>query len=108
MYFITLVEKLESVKRLPGYLKNFYFLIGAFFLVWMMFIDTNDFYSQYKMRKKLKDLESEKEYYLQKIKEVEKDREELLSNNKLLEKFAREKYLMKKPSEDLYVIVPEE
>jgi len=39
------------------------------------------------------------------IKDVEKDREELLSNDKLLEKFAREKYLMKKPTEDLYVIV---
>ena len=107
-YFITLVEKLKRVKRLPAYLKNFYFLIGAFFLVWMLFIDTNDFYSQYKKRRKLNDLENEKEYYIQKIIEVEKDREELLSNNKLLEKFAREKYLMKKPTEDLYVIVLEE
>jgi cell division protein FtsB len=42
------------------------------------------------------------------IKEVEKDREELLSNNELLEKFAREKYLMKKESEDLYILVPDE
>jgi len=96
------------VKRLPGYLKNFYFIIGAFFLVWMVFIDANDFYSQYKKRRKLHDLEKEKEYYIQKISEVEQDREELLSNDKLLEKFAREKYLMKKPTEDLFVIVQEE
>jgi len=96
------------VKRLPGYLKNFYFLVGAFFLIWMLFIDANDFYSQYKKRWKLNDLEKEKEYYIQMIREVEKDREELLSNDKLLEKFAREKYLMKKPTEDLYVIVQED
>lgn len=96
------------MKRLPGYLKNFYFIIGAFFLVWMLFIDANDFYSQYKKRSKLHDLEKEKEYYIQKISEVEQDRMELLSNDKLLEKFAREKYLMKKPTEDLFVIVQEE
>jgi cell division protein DivIC len=96
------------VKRLPGYLKNFYVLVGAFFLVWMLFIDSNDFYSQYKKRKKLVNLENEKEYYIRMIREVKKDREELLSNDNLLEKFAREKYLMKKPTEDLFVIVQED
>jgi cell division protein FtsL len=95
------------LNKLPKFAKNFYFLFGAFFLVWMIFIDSNDFYTQYKLRKKLSDLENEKEYYLEKIKEVEKDREELLSNQHLLEKFAREKYLMKKNSEDLYIIVEE-
>ncbi|MBS0000968.1 MAG: septum formation initiator family protein [Cyclobacteriaceae bacterium] len=99
---------MKVVKRLPGYLKNFYFLIVAFFLIWMLFIDSNDFYSQFKKRMKLNELEKEKEYYIQKISEVENDREELLSNDKLLEKFAREKYLMKKPTEDLFVIVTEE
>jgi len=74
----------------------------------MLFIDSNDLYSQFQKRRKLNDLEREKEYYIQKILEVEKDREELMSNDKLIEKFAREKYLMKKESEDLYVIVVEE
>jgi cell division protein DivIC len=96
------------VKRLTGYFKNFYFLIAAFFLVWMLFIDANDFYSQFKKRMKLNELEKQKEYYIQMIKTVENDREELLSNDKLLEKFAREKYLMKKPTEDLFVITSEE
>ena len=96
------------MKRLPGILKNFYFLVAVFFLIWMLFIDANDFYSQYKKRRKLNALEKEKEYYIQKIHDVEKDREELLSSEKLLEKFAREKYLMKKPEEDLFVIMLEE
>ena len=43
-----------------------------------------------------------------KIEEVKIDRAELLSNDELLEKFARENYLMKKPEEDLYVIVESE
>lgn len=95
------------LNKLPRYAKNFYFLFGAFFLIWMIFIDSNDFYTQFKLRKKLSDLENEKEYYLEKIKEVQKDREGLLSNQDLLEKFAREKYLMKKDSEDLFIIVEE-
>lgn len=94
-------------KKLPSFTKNFYFLFGIMFLFWMFFLDSNDFVAQYKLRKKLVDLENEKGYYLDKIKEVEKDREELLSNQDLLEKFAREKYLMKKNSEDLYIIVEE-
>lgn len=106
--FITLASNSEVVKRLPGYLRNFYFLVGAFFLVWMLFIDANDFYSQFKKRRKLNELEKQKEYYIQMIRDVEKDREELLSSDKLLEKFAREKYLMKKPEEDLFVIMEEE
>lgn len=60
------------------------------------------------MNSKLSALEDEKEYYLEKIKEVEKDRAELMTNKELLEKFAREKYLMKKESEDIFVIVEED
>ncbi len=60
------------------------------------------------MSKKLSEKEEEKEFYLQKISEVKKDREELLSNQELLEKYAREKYLMKKPAEDLFIIVKQE
>ena len=52
-------------------------------------------------------LEAQKEYYLEKIDEVKEDRQELLSNPELLEKFAREKYLMKKPTEDIYIVVEE-
>lgn len=89
---------------LPKLTRNFYFLFGVFFLVWMLFIDSNDFYTQYKLNQKRRDLESQKEYYLKKIEEVKEDRDELFSNDKKLEKFAREKYLMKKETEDLFVV----
>ena len=86
-------------------MKSYYFLLGIVFLFWMLFIDNNDFLSQYKLTRQLKNFEQEKAYYTNKIEEVEKERQELLSNQVLLEKFAREKYLMKKKSEDIYVIV---
>lgn len=94
--------------KLPRFTRNFYFLFGASFLIWMLFIDTNDVFTQIKLRNKLHNLEDEKEYYLEKIDEVRAEREELLSNDELLEKFAREKYFMKKESEDLFIVVEEE
>lgn len=74
----------------------------------MLFIDTNDFYTQYKLNQKRKNLEDLKEYYLEKISEVKEDRDELFSSDELLEKYAREKYLMKKETEDLFIVVEEE
>ncbi len=95
-------------KRLPRFSRNFYFLATFTFLVWMLFVDSNDLLSRFKLSRRLNTLESEKEYYQQKIKEVEKDREELMTNKELLEKFAREKYLMKKETEDVFIIETKE
>lgn len=93
--------------KLPRFTRNFYFLFSFFFLIWMLFIDANDLITQVKLKHQLETLEDEKAYYLEKIEEVKNEREELLSNDALLEKFAREKYFMKKESEDLFVIVEE-
>ena len=94
-------------ERIPRVFRSFYLLVSAAFLVWMFFFDENDFISQIQMRKKLSDLEEEKEYYQTKIAEVQLERTELMSNASLLEKFAREKYLMKRPNEDVFIVVPE-
>lgn len=95
-------------KNLPPYTRNFYFLFSCFFLFWMLFLDSNDVFTQLRLGRKLRDLEAQKQYYVEKIQEVKQDREELLSDTDLLEKFARERYMMKKPTEDLYIIVAEE
>lgn len=92
------------LKQLPPVFRNFYFVAGLCFLVWLTFLDSNDLISRFKMGTKLRSLQSEKEYYQEKISEVEKDRAELTTNKELLEKFAREKYLMKKETEDIFVI----
>ncbi len=71
----------------------------------MSFFDSNDFGSMLKLRKKISELKSEVEYYDEKIVEVDQDKREVLGNHKLQEKFAREKYFMKKADEEVYVIV---
>lgn len=77
------------------------------FFCWMLFLDSNDLYTQFRLNSQLNTLENEKEFYQEKIQEVKNEREQLLTDSETLEKFAREKYLMKKDSEDLYVIVEE-
>ncbi len=74
----------------------------------MFFVDSNDVVSQIRITQKVNDLKSQVDFYHEKKVEVLKDREELTTDKELLEKFAREKYMMKKQSEDLYVIVSED
>jgi cell division protein FtsB len=73
----------------------------------MLFFDADDLVAQYRLRKKLSNLETEKAYYLEQIEQIQRDRKELETDEDLLEKFAREKYFMKKKTEDLYVIIDE-
>src|SRR5262245_24331250 len=98
--------KLKRVRiTIPPFLKNKYVIASIALVAWLIFFDGNDFFTQYSYRKKLNELEKEREYY---IIETEKNRQELqtlISNKKSLEKFAREKYLMKKDNEDIFVIL---
>lgn len=90
--------------RLPKPFRNFYFLTAFFFLLWMVALDSNNLFTRYQLSSKLGSLENEKAYYEEKILEVEKDRDELFGDRESLEKFAREKYLMKKETEDIFII----
>ncbi|GAB3321958.1 septum formation initiator family protein [Larkinella ripae] len=87
--------------------KNFYVATGVGLFVWMAFFDTNDIISQFKNSMKLRDLETDLVYYDEKIKEVEEQQKALLGSARLQEKYARENYFMKKPGEDVYVLVDE-
>jgi cell division protein FtsB len=97
----------NAFDRVPRFLRSFYFYTGLGFLVWMFVFDANDFVKQYDMYQKWRELQKEKKYYLDNIEVVKKERAELLSSPELLEKFAREKYIMKRPGEDVFVLVPQ-
>lgn len=93
------------MNRLLDLLKNKYFLSSIAFLIWMLFFDRNDIISQYDYRSQVNKLENEKEFYNNEIAKVQKDLDELTSNRDKLEKFARERYLMKRDNEDVFVII---
>ena len=96
-------EKL--MKRLLELLRNKYFLAVVAFTVWMLFFDKNDMLSQYEYRVQVNKLQQEKDFYTKETASVKKDLKELDSNLNTAEKFAREKYFMKKDNEDVFVIV---
>lgn len=91
--------------KIPPFFKNFYFLSSLFFLIWLSFVDSNDLFMQVNLSGKYTDLKQAKLFYEEKILEVKNDKAALESNLDLLEKLAREKYLMKKENEDLYIVV---
>lgn len=96
------------MRNLFSLFRNKYFLAIAAFAVWMMFFDKNDMISQYEYSAQLKKLQQEKEFYTKETAAVKKDLKELDSNLHTAEKFAREKYYMKKPNEDVFVVVREQ
>ncbi len=96
------------MNRFIHLVKNKYFLVTLAFLIWMLFFDRNDLMSQYEYQTQLHKLQEEKEFYQQETEAVRKDLKELTTDMKQLEKFAREKYLMKKDDEDVFIIIKEE
>lgn len=95
------------MKKLIPYFKNKYLITTVVFVVWIAFFDRNDFFSQYTHRQDLKKLEREKQFFTEEIQKSRTDLQELMTNPQNLEKFAREKYLMKRDNEDIFVIVKE-
>ena len=102
----TDMKNLKNI-RIPAFMKNRYFISIMVFLVWLTFFDKNDFVTQYTYRKQLNELNKDKAYYTEEIAKNKKELFELMSDSVQLEKFAREKYLMKKDNEEIFVIVPE-
>ncbi|MFY0600238.1 MAG: septum formation initiator family protein [Cyclobacteriaceae bacterium] len=95
------------LKKIPPIFRNFYFVVGVLFVLWMLFFDSNDIITQVKLNSQQSELESSKAFYEEKIIEVKNDKEALTHDKELLEKIAREKYLMKKDGEDVFIVVEE-
>lgn len=96
------------MKRLIELFQNKYFMCTLAFVVWMLFFDKNDMLSQYEYRSEVNKLEAEKEFYETETAHVKKDLNELTTNLNMAEKFAREKYYMKKDNEDVFVVIKEQ
>ena len=96
-----------AIRRLIDLFKNKFFIITVAFIVWMLFFDKNDLVSQYEYHQQVNNLKQERDFYISETEKVSKDLDELTSDPEKLEKFAREKYLMKKENEDVFVIVKE-
>ena len=84
---------------------NKYFIILVLFAVWMTFFDTNSLKRQKILNTRINEIKEMKEFYREEIDKNNKTIEELQTNPEAVEKLAREKYLMKRDNEDVYLIV---
>ena len=85
-------------------MRNKYFTATMLFLVWICFFDRNDIISEAKLIYKINKLKTERTYFQKQTDIATEELKELQTDPASLEKFAREKYLMKKDNEDVYVI----
>ena len=91
--------------NIPSFLLNRYVFVLFVFAVWMTFFDQNNFIRQYHRMQALQDAEHKINYYTSETEKTRQQLDALLHDQKALERFAREKYYMKKPDEDIFVIM---
>lgn len=85
------------------FISNKYTWVLLFFGIWMLFLDNYSYLDQRILNSEIHELVTNKKYYQD---EISKDQSniKLLKNPDQIEKYAREKYFMKKDSEDVYII----
>jgi hypothetical protein len=84
---------------------NKYFLTTVAFVAWMVFFDSNNLLTRNRLQEKLDMLNLEKQFYLQEIRKDSILTRQIMNDTTQLEKFARERYLMKKDKEDLFLVI---
>lgn len=97
------LNKYRNNSPLFSFISNRYFLILLLFTIWMLFFDNYSYLDHRHLDKEIEELENNKEYYQQEIKKDKKNIK-ILNSTDQNEKYAREKYYMKRDSEDIYII----
>lgn len=95
---------MKFIERIPAWLRNKYGLTLLIFTVWLAFFDHNDLLTQIERTSELRKLEKSKAYYTGQIEAIRTELAELDNDPASLEKAAREKFLMKRDSEDVFII----
>jgi cell division protein FtsB len=97
---------MKILQHIPSWLRSKYLITLAGFAAIMLFLDKNDLFTQAERRRELRELRQNKDYYTKAVASERKELEALRKDPSALEKYAREKYMMKRDNEDLF-IVPE-
>lgn len=95
------------LSHIPARLRNRYAAAVLGLLCWIIFFDRSDAWTTFKNRRELGRMEEQRQFYVREITRTKEQLLELSSDKQLLEKFARERYLMKRDNEDIFVLVPE-
>jgi cell division protein DivIC len=94
---------MANFKKILPVISNRYFLVALGFAIWMLFFDQRDFFQQKERAGELNKLEAAKKYYQDEIARTKKQLDNLQNNPAAIEKFARERYLLKRDGEEVYM-----
>lgn len=92
------------MQKLRKLFTNKYLITGIAFAVWMLFFDRNDIPLQLKRVQELNRLAESEKMIDKQIADTRQELGLLKTNPETLEKYAREKYMMKKDNEDIFII----
>ena len=92
------------MQKLRKLFTNKYLITGIAFAIWMMFFDRNDITLQLKRIHELSKLRESEKLMDKQIADTKHELGLLKTNPETLEKYARERYMMKKDNEDLFII----
>jgi cell division protein FtsB len=94
---------MQVIKKIMPFLINRYFLAAVGFVVWMLFFDQRDYFQQRASAGELNKVEAAKKYYNDEIDQTRKQLNNLQNNPVAIEKYARERYLLKREGEEVYI-----
>lgn len=96
----------KVLQFVPARLRNRYGAGLLAMLLWIGLFADYDLYTMVKLRHQLGQMRQQRDRYEEQVAITRQRLQELNSDQARLEKFAREKYLMKRDNEDIFVIVP--
>jgi hypothetical protein len=95
-------EKINWAKK---YLANKYFVTISIFLVWIIFFDNTSWLVISDLDKEIHKYEEQRDYYKKEFEKNEAFYKKLMQNKDEKEKYARENYFMRKPNEEIFILV---
>jgi hypothetical protein len=95
---------MKLLTHIPAWLKNKFFIAIAVFAFVILIFDKNDLFTQMDRNRQLRELLQSKQYFMEQIAAEQAVLDNMKTNPGTLERYAREKYMMKRDNEDLYII----
>jgi cell division protein FtsB len=94
---------MQAIKKIIPFVANRYFIACLAFVLWMLFFDQRNFFLQRDRAAELEKLEQAKGYYEKEISTTQDQLNNLQSNPGAVEKYARERYLLRRDGEEVYL-----
>ena len=98
---------MKKLSKILSYVRNFYVVVGVIAAVWILFFDRYNFVDRLQTELRIKELRSDLAFYKAERDNIEETRDMMESDMGEIERFAREKYMMKRDNEDLFLITTE-